>query len=454
LVPSVLHDEPHWQAYRQIAIGLWRGFELLCEENRNAWAELWKGRIRIDSDTPVIQEAADAAFFYLHSSTHPASPCSIAPFGLGQRSLYSGHVFWDCETFMFPPVLFGQPEAAKAMLDYRFRCLDRARDNARLNGFRGIQFPWQSGLTGCEVSPFYAAGGAIEHHINMDVALAFVQYVHATGDEIFFKEKAWPVLQGVAEWIVSRVTKTARGYEIRHVTGIDEGRDNVNNSAFTNMAAIVILREAAGFARQLGYAAPASWLAVADGMFIPIDAQTQIIRQHDTFQYEGGMCSPDTMVGYFPFGYRHSPAVDEATARFHMKHAETYLGMPMMSSIYGVWACQWGERSLARKFFERGVLTHRVEPFHMFNEISSIIHDGFLGESRDDAVFLTNPAGFLMALVMGLPGIQLQGCDPSSWFVRDVVLPEGWKEIAVDRLFVRGAERGLVARHGKRSQWV
>lgn len=454
LVPGVLHDEPHWQAYRMIAVGLWRGFDLLRQENRAAWAELWKGRVRIESDNPAIQAAADAAFFYLHSSVHQCSPCSVAPFGLGQRSLYSGHVFWDCETFMFPPVLFAQPEAARSMLEYRFRRLDRARDNARLQGFRGVQFPWQSGLTGCEVTPFYHPGGTIEHHVNLDVALAFAQYAHATGDDVFIRERAWPVLQGVAEWIASRAERTPRGFEIRHVTGIAESRENVDNSAFTNMAAIVILREAAGFARRLGYPEPASWREVGQGMFIPMDPVTGAIRLDDSYEYKGGMCYADPMAAYFPFGYRHSPAVDEATARFYMAHAETYLGMPMLSALFGAWACQWGERALARRFFELGILTHRVEPFHMFNEVAPIMKGGFLGESRDDTVFLTNPAGFLMALVMGLPAMRLHEGPPDEWFERDVVLPEGWTEISVERLFARGLPRGLLARHGRRAQWV
>jgi hypothetical protein len=454
LVPGCLHDEPHWQAYRQIAIGLWHGFEELQAANRAAWAELWKGRVRITADDPVFQETADAAFFYLHSSVHPASPCSVAPYGLGQRRLYSGHVFWDCETFMFPPALFQQPEAAKAMLEYRSRCLPRARDNARVNGYRGIQFPWQSGLTGSEVTTYYNAGGAIEHHVNLDVALAFAQYVHATGDEIIFKEHAWPVLQGVAEWIVSRVTKTARGYEIRHVTGPDEAVDNIHNDVFTNAAAIVILREAAGFAERLGYRAPATWTDVAAKMFIPIDPATQVIRQHDNYTYDGGMCHPSVMAAYFPFGYRHSSAVDEATAHFHMRYAETYLGMPMHSANFAVWACQWGERALARRFIERGVLTHRVEPFYMFNEVAPVVNGGILGESRDDTVFLTTPAGYLMTLIMGFPALQLSAAEPALWFEREVVLPEGWTEIAVERLFVRGEARGLEARQGARARWI
>jgi trehalose/maltose hydrolase-like predicted phosphorylase len=66
---------------------------------------------------------------------------------------------------------------------------------------------------------------------------------YATGDESFIRSQAWPMLEAVADWIASRVEKTQRGYEIQNVTGIDEGIENANNNAYTNMTAVVILRE-------------------------------------------------------------------------------------------------------------------------------------------------------------------------------------------------------------------
>ena len=41
--------------------------------------------------------------------------------------------------------------------------------------------------------------------------------------------------------------------------GSDEFFVNVHNNSQTNMSAIVVLREALGFARRLGFTPPASW---------------------------------------------------------------------------------------------------------------------------------------------------------------------------------------------------
>jgi trehalose/maltose hydrolase-like predicted phosphorylase len=75
----------------------------------------------------------------------------------------------------------------------------------------------------------------------MDVAMAFIAYYQISGDEVFLRERAWPVVKGVADWIESRVTKTKRGYEILFVTGIDEGTDNVGNDSFTNIICKTVL---------------------------------------------------------------------------------------------------------------------------------------------------------------------------------------------------------------------
>lgn len=450
LVPSLLHPEPHWQASRHAGAGVWLGFDQLRAQNRAAWAELWQGRPLIHADDSKWQDLADAAFFYLHSSVHQATPCSIAPFGLSRRCEYSGHVFWDCETFMFPPVLLTAPDAARGMLDYRSRILPAARDNAKLNGYRGIQFPWQTGNSGAEVTPYYAgaAGGITEQHINLDVAFAFAQYVHASGDELFLRQQAWPVLAGVADWITSRVTRTTRGYEIRHITGPDEGLDNIHNNAYTNMAAIVVLREAIAMARRLGFPPPVQWGDIERGMFLPIDPATHVMLKHDAYRYEGGMCVPETMGGFFPFTYSHSPAVDKATAQYHLKLAESYLGMPMFSALYAVWACREGERDLARRFFELGIETHLVEPYLQFNEVAHVAGANFLGACNDKTVFLTNPAGFLMSLLFGLTGLQLDSGDPQGWGKFPIVLPAGWERIDVARIWVRGRPARLSARHG------
>ena len=61
---------------------------------------------------------------------------------------YQGHVFWDQETWMLPPIMMFHPEVAKLMLKSRIRRLAAAKQNAAKNGHTGAQYPWESAYTG------------------------------------------------------------------------------------------------------------------------------------------------------------------------------------------------------------------------------------------------------------------------------------------------------------------
>jgi hypothetical protein len=69
-------------------------------------------------------------------------------------------------------------------------------------------------------------------------------------------------------------------------------------------------------------------------------------------------------------------------------------------------------------------------------------------EKPDSGPFFANLGGFLMGLLFGLPGIRIGRGEPETWPIRPVVLPEGWRSIAVERVWVRRRPARLVAEHG------
>src|SRR5215469_10261543 len=164
LVPLALHSQPYMQAARLAYAARLRGFERLREENRSAWAELWQGRPLLAGAPTRWQAMADAAFFYLQTSVHGASPSATSVFGLAywpNYHYYRGHLMWDIETFAMPPLLLTHPEAALGLLHYRSTRLPAAIANAALTGYRGAQYPWESSLHfGHEATPIDAAAPA------------------------------------------------------------------------------------------------------------------------------------------------------------------------------------------------------------------------------------------------------------------------------------------------------
>src|SRR5256884_4667264 len=331
LVPSQAHHEPHRQATRLVGMAAQRGFDQLRDENRGAWAEIWKGRIKLIGADQRWQAFADAAFYYLHASAHGSSLFSTSMFGLAywpNYHYYRGQVMWDIESFVFPPLAVTDPHAADALLQYRTDRLRGARRNAALNGYRGLQFPWASGpLNGEEMIRVSAPLITLEQHISLSVALAFARYVHVTGDLDFLRERAWPVLEGVAEWLASRVRRTDRGYEIQRIIGIAEQREEpIDNAAYVNVSAKIVLEEAAAAARRLGRRDAKSWGGIAAEPFVPF--ANGGIPNHARFTPQAGGLTgptPEALAALFPVGYVAAPDNERATIKFYLDRIDEFV---------------------------------------------------------------------------------------------------------------------------------
>jgi protein-glucosylgalactosylhydroxylysine glucosidase len=450
LVGDELHDEPDRQAVRLLFAGRLRGFERLREENRQAWDEIWRGRPMLIGAPTRWQAMADAAHFYLHTSVHTSSPCSTSMFGLSYwptYHYYRGHVMWDIETFVVPPLVLTQPDVARTVLQYRSDRLTAAQRNAAMNGYRGAQFPWESSpRKGEEAAPNEGAAAAHEHHVSLDVGLAFAQYLHATHDWEWGRSHAWPVLEAICEWVVSRVTETRRGLEIWDVCGIAERLPPMNNNAYVNLAAIRLLREAMELSGPLGHKPRANWERTAERLFVPLDRRTKVIRNHDAYRVneEKGE-TPEGAAALFPLGYQCPSEVERATFEFALTLADKYVGAPMLSSVLGVFAARIGDRRRALELFERGYAAFVTEPYSVTLEYEPTVFP----EQPQAAPFTANLSGLLMSCLYGLTGLRLSSKPPDEWCERPIVLPDGWDAIEVERISARGAPAHLVARHGE-----
>jgi trehalose/maltose hydrolase-like predicted phosphorylase len=171
---------------------------------------------------------------------------------IGARALtgdaYLGHVFWDTEIYLLPFYTAVWPEAARALLMYRFHTLRGARAKAAHFGFKGALYAWESADTGEETTPERVVGadgepvdiltGKMEHHISADIAYAVWQYWRFTEDDDFFLRAGAEILLDTARFWASRAVAEADGKRrIRHVIGPDEYHEDVDDNAFTNVMA-------------------------------------------------------------------------------------------------------------------------------------------------------------------------------------------------------------------------
>ncbi|KQW84199.1 kojibiose phosphorylase [Brevundimonas sp. Root1279] len=213
-----------------------------------AWGDRWDASgVEIEGDADV-QRAVRFAAYHLVSTANPEDE----RVSVGARALtgdaYLGHVFWDTEIYLLPFYTAVWPEAARAMLMYRFHTLDAARAKAARVGCKGALYAWESADTGVEATPEHVVGangeqieilcGRLEQHISADIAYAVWGYWRSTEDDDFLLAAGAEILLETARFWASRAEPEADGRRhIRHVIGPDEYHEDVDDNAFTNVLA-------------------------------------------------------------------------------------------------------------------------------------------------------------------------------------------------------------------------
>ena len=144
--------EPREMAHRQVERAI-EDVNGVIAEHRDAWLARWKASdLRIEGDA-AAQRALRFAIYHLSSTANPEDGrVSIGARGLSGTA-YKGHVFWDTDIFMLPFFILTYPEAARALVMYRYHTLSGARAKAARLGYRGALYAWESADTGEEMTP-------------------------------------------------------------------------------------------------------------------------------------------------------------------------------------------------------------------------------------------------------------------------------------------------------------
>jgi trehalose/maltose hydrolase-like predicted phosphorylase len=396
------------------------GYRALREENAAAWAKLWAGRVEVRGNKTLAADV-NASQFYLWSSTNEGIDWSISPAGLSSNG-YNGHIFWDAETWMFPSLLAQHPQLAEAMNDYRFDRLAQAKVHAQRTGWAGARFPWESALDGTEQIPPPAhinSEGLYEQHIVADVALAQWQYFQATGDLEWLKTKGWPVLSGAAEFWASRATSGDGGFHLTHVTGPDEENPDVNDEAYTNVAARTVLEDAASAAEALGESAPPRWAKIAAGLVVPVDSALGI---HPEFAgYKGQLVKQaDVTLMQYPWAAPMSAKTARADLDYYVPRSDPG-GPSMTDAVSMIDTASLGVPGCSAYVFTR----RSYEPFikDVFDQFSETREGGAF-------TFMTGIGGFLQEFLYGYSGLRWE----AGAVHLDPMLNKGVGEIVLHRL--------------------
>lgn len=414
-VTSEQYEDPHNEAERLTIFAMLEGRDQLVQRHEQAWQELWDtGDIIIEGEKDTERDIR-FALYHLYSFIREGTAYSLSPMGLSGLG-YNGHIFWDTEIWMYPPLLMLQPEMARSALEYRYERLEAAKRNAFAHGYDGAMFPWESSADGSEDTPVWALTGPFQHHITADVGWAFWKYYQVTQDKDWLRTRGWPVLQEVAKFWASRVEREGPGkYNINNVIGANEWEENIDNNAYTNGMAITVLRFAAQTARELGVEPDPDWEHVADNIPI-LHFPDGVTRENAT--YDGAIIKQaDVNLLAYPVEY----ITDEVQIR---KDLDYYLpklapeGPAMGAAILSLLYNRLGDHDKAERLFYQSYQPNEVPPFGVISETAG----------GSNPYFATGAGGMLQAVLSGFGGLSItdKGIEQT-----DVPLPKGWKTLTI-----------------------
>lgn len=454
-----------------------RDWDEALAAQKQAWDREWER-------TDILIEGDDEAQIALRFSLFQlliAAPRHDNRVNIGAKTLsgfgYRGHAFWDTEIFMLPVFTYTAPHIARNLLDYRALTLPAAREKARLAGYEGAWFAWESAATGEEVTPTWVPDfhdrkklarvwtGDLTIHISADVAYAAWQFWRATGEDDWFCARGAELILDTAKFFASRAEWQAeRGcYAYNDVIGPDEYHDHVNNNAYTNRLAQWNLQTGLDVLAWLQQNCPekaqelssaldlnehrlAKWREVAEKICLRVEAsglmeqfdgyfdlkdvnladyEPRAKSMHEIFGVEAAndyqvLKQPDVLMVQYLLHNEYSNAAIRANYDYYNPRTDHTYGSSLGPSIQAIIACLMNDPEQAYQHFIRAARADLRD----------------VRGNAGDGIHAASAGGNWQALVFGFGGLRI--LPDGSWETHPR-LPEHWQSLSF-RFFLRGQQ--------------
>lgn len=409
----------------------------LLAENQAYWSDFWaKSDITIDGD-PETQQGIRFCLFQMQQTYRGAVPgANIGAKGLTGEA-YNGNAFWDTETYCLPFYLFSNPDAAKALIDYRYKTLPQALARAQELDCYGACYPVAT-IDGTESCTLWQHA-SLQFQPTTAVAYAIEHYLNITGDTTFLQAEGGEMLVQICRFLASRGQWSATGkFGYYAVMGPDEFQMMVNNNAYTNYMAKRTFEFALQALTGLDWAKwhctaaeLAQWQEMAAKMFIPFDPETDLFEQHEGFFnlphidihaipvtdfplyhhwsydriYRNDMIKqPDVLM--FMFLYNQSFTLAEKEANYDYYEPRCIHESSLSPSVHSIFASELGRHQ---------------EAFDFFRFATRIDLDNY-NRNTHEGIHTTSIAAAWMNIVYGFGGMRSDG-DTLSFRPS---IPEHW----------------------------
>jgi maltose phosphorylase len=429
-------------------------------QNVAAWQKFWDHNdIVIDGD-PDTQQGIRFCIFQMQQTYRGlVKGSNIGAKGL-TGDVYNGNAFWDTETYCLPFYLFSSPQAAKALIDYRYQTLPQALERAKQLDGAGACFPVAT-IDGTESCTLWQHA-SLQFQSSTAIAFAIRHYVNITGDVDFLYNEGVELLVQISRFLASRGqwSQATGKFGFFGVMGPDEFHMMVNNNFYTNylakrtleytLSALAEIRrkdpiKCAGLVSRLECTSAEmdDWLHISEEMYLPFDPATKIYEQHDGFfrlphldvdsiptqdfplynhwSYEriyryDMIKQPDVLMAMFLFN--QSFTAEEKLANYRYYEPRCIHESSLSPSVHSILASELGLY---------------VEAFEFFRFATRIDLDNY-NRNSGEGIHTTSIAAAWMNIVYGFGGMRSDGemlsFNPS--------IPQHWKGYSFQVVY-RGA---------------
>ncbi|MFE4710429.1 glycoside hydrolase family 65 protein [Paenibacillus sp. NPDC056722] len=426
------------------------GFVALLTEQADAWRDKWKeSDIIIEGDVSA-QQAIRFNIFQLNQTYNGEDDrLNIGPKGFtGEK--YGGSTYWDTEAYCVPFYLStADASIARNLLIYRYKHLEKAKENARKLGFtKGALYPMVT-MNGEECHNEWEITFE-EIHRNGAIAYAIYNYVNYTGDQSYLGQYGLEVLVEISRFWEERVHYVPHKdkYVMLGVTGPNEYENNVNNNWYTNriaswtmeytLEALAYLQENeparyAELLEKLGLqdSETGKWSEIIAKMYYPVDEELEIFLQQDGFLDKEIIKVKDLHPEHLPLNQKWS--WDRILRSCFIKQADVLQGLYFLGDRYDL-------DTKKRNFdFYEPITVHesslspcihailacelgyKEKAYEMYLRTSRLDMDNYNNDT-EDGCHTTSMAGTWMSIVHGFGGLRvlngrlnLNPSNPGHW---------------------------------------
>ncbi|MEC0091594.1 glycoside hydrolase family 65 protein [Paenibacillus macquariensis] len=447
------------------------GFETLLHEHLTAWDVKWReSDIVIEGDV-AAQQAIRFNIFQLNQTyTGEDDRLNIGPKGFtGEK--YGGSTYWDTEAYCLPFYLStADASIARNLLIYRYKHLEKAKENARKLGFsKGALFPMVT-MNGEECHNEWEITFE-EIHRNGAIAYAIYNYVNYTGDTAYLGQYGLEVLAEISRFWEERVNYVPAKdqYMMLGVTGPNEYENNVNNNWYTNSMAVWTMKYTLEVLNNLHKNEPSlyddliaklhltadettKWSDIISKMYYPHDEERQIFLQQDGFldkdltpvkeldpsnlplnqQWSWDRIlrsayikQADVLQGIFTL--RDQFDLDTVKRNFDFYEPLTVHESSLSPCVHSILACELG---------------YKEKAYEMYLRTSRLDLDNYNNDT-EDGCHTTSMAGTWMSVVQGFGGLRVQNGVLSL----NPFNPGHWKSFSFKVMFRNSRLKVTVGEH-------